>query len=181
MRTTGSGCSSFSPKEFGVCYYQRLPLFGTSRQTEGLEMFLSIALLHQQPLGFKTHCCAMGNRHPMELFKKHIRKTKAMDATGKKQPGTVAASSPPFPNQNASKTPAAVDNVPSRSCHVCACHGPMVPSHTCQGFMLLTPALTLIMKCVSAQYMSQRAASPGSTRRDLDRYQCPDTFVTKSN
>lgn len=62
--TTGSGYSSYSPKKFGVCCYKRLPLFGTPSQTQGLEIFLSTALQPMQPLGFETHCCAVGNRHP---------------------------------------------------------------------------------------------------------------------
>lgn len=61
---TMSGYSSYNPKGFGVCCYKRLPLFGTPSQTQGLEMFLRTALLPQQPLGFETHCCAAGNRHP---------------------------------------------------------------------------------------------------------------------
>lgn len=66
-----------------------------------------------------------GEQTPRELFKKHTCKIKPMDARGKKQPETVAAVSPPFANQNTSKTPAALNKVPSCSHHVCACHGPL--------------------------------------------------------
>lgn len=73
--TTGGGYSSYTPEEFGVCCYQRLPLFGTSSQTQGLEMLLSTAFLHEQPLssvqqlGFKTHCCLMRNGHPWSYLR----------------------------------------------------------------------------------------------------------------
>lgn len=107
-------------KSLGFVVTKGCPSLGHQATPRGLETFLSTALLHQQPLGFKTHCCAMGKRHPWSHLK-NICKIKSIDARGKKQPETAAAPSAPFASQNISKTPAALHNVPACSCRICAC------------------------------------------------------------
>lgn len=123
--------------------------------------------------GIQNLLLCNGEQTPTELFRKqHTCKIKLMDGRG----------NPEHPlHLLPSRTPAKLLLPSTMSLHLPAMSVlAMVPSHTCQGFMLLTPTLKPTMKRVGAQQMSEKAACPG-TCRDLDLYQCPDTSVTKSS